>query len=85
LRALATKHRADEIVIAMDDRRQSFPIRDLLDCKFAGIEVTDILEFLERESGRINVDLVNPSWLIFSGGFPPRFADRRVEDVRRGG
>jgi sugar transferase (PEP-CTERM system associated) len=72
LSALASKHQAEEIVIAMDDRRRSFPIRDLLDCKFAGIDVVDILSFLERESGKVNIDLLNPSWMIFSEGFTRR-------------
>lgn len=59
----------DEIVIAMDDRRRGFPISELLDCKFAGVHVVDLIGFLERESGRINVDLMNPSWLVFADGF----------------
>jgi len=59
----------DEIVVAMDDRRAGFPIADLLQCKFAGIAVIDLLAFLERETGRVIVELVNPSWLIFSEGF----------------
>jgi sugar transferase (PEP-CTERM system associated) len=62
----------DEIVVAMDDRRVGFPIGDLLDCKFAGVAVIDLLSFLERETGKVNVDLVNPSWLIFSEGFSVR-------------
>jgi sugar transferase (PEP-CTERM system associated) len=69
---LAAKHDAEEIVIAMEDRRRSFPIKELLDCKFAGIDVIDIVEFLERESGKVNVDLVSPSWMIFSEGFTRR-------------
>lgn len=59
----------DEIVVAMDDRRAGFPIADLLQCKFTGIAVIDLLTFLERETGRVTVELVNPSWLIFSEGF----------------
>jgi sugar transferase (PEP-CTERM system associated) len=59
----------DEIVVAVDDRRREFPIIELLSCKFAGIAVTDLLTFLERETGRVKVDLMNPSWLIFSEGF----------------
>jgi sugar transferase (PEP-CTERM system associated) len=72
LTELANKHGAEEIVIAMDDRRRSFPIEDLLVCKFAGMDVIDILTFLERESGKVNVDLMNPSWMIFSEGFTRR-------------
>src|SRR3984885_590 len=36
-----TRHEVDEIVVAMDERRQGFPIRELLDCRLAGIDVTD--------------------------------------------
>jgi sugar transferase (PEP-CTERM system associated) len=68
----ALKHEADEIVIAMDERRRGFPIRDLLDCKFRGVDVVDVLSFIERESGKVKIDLMNPSWLIFSEGFTQR-------------
>jgi sugar transferase (PEP-CTERM system associated) len=69
----AQEHAVTEIVVAMDERRTGFPIKELLDCKFAGIAVVDLLNFLERETGRVKVDLVNPAWLIFSEGFarPP--------------
>jgi sugar transferase (PEP-CTERM system associated) len=56
----------DEIVVAMDDRRGGFPIADLLACRFAGIAVVELLQFLERETGKVSVDVLNPSWLIFS-------------------
>ena len=52
-----------------DDRRGGFPIAELLECRIRGIEVCDILEFFERESGRVEVELMQPSWLIFSDGF----------------
>jgi sugar transferase (PEP-CTERM system associated) len=65
----AKEHSIDEIVVAMDDRRAGFPVAELLECKFAGIAVIDLLAFLERETGRVSVELVNPSWLIFSEGF----------------
>lgn len=73
---LANERRADEIVIAMDDRRGNLPIRELLDLKLGGVEVIDLLEFLERETGKIRVDLVKPSWFIFSRGF-------RISRLRR--
>jgi sugar transferase (PEP-CTERM system associated) len=66
---IAIETGAGEIVIAMDDRRGNLPIRDLLDAKLKGIDVVDLLEFLERETGKIRVDLVSPGWLIFSPGF----------------
>ena len=66
---LATELEADEIVIAMDDQRGNLPIRELLDAKLKGVCVIDLMEFLERESGKIRIDLVKPGWLIFSPGF----------------
>src|SRR5205085_3567200 len=69
LMRIAIRHKIEEIVIAMDDRRQGFPTAELLECRLRGIHVTDVLTFIERESGRVSVDLVHPSWLIFSHGF----------------
>jgi sugar transferase (PEP-CTERM system associated) len=66
---LCTWLNVDEIVVAMDDRRRAFPIAELLECRLAGIEVTELLTFLERETGRVRIDLLNPSWLIFGEGF----------------
>ena len=63
------EHRINEIVIALDDRRQKLPSDDLLDCKMSGVGVVDLLDFLERESGQIHFDHLNPSWLIYANGF----------------
>ena len=65
----ADRQRVDEIVVAIEDRRKSFPVHQLLDCKMSGIEVVDMLTFFERQSGKIRLDLLHPSWLIFSDGF----------------
>ena len=66
---IAITKNADEIVIAMDERRGNLPVKELLDARLKGIQVVDLLEFMERESGKIRIDLVNPGWLIFSPGF----------------
>lgn len=81
---LALQHRVEEIVVAMDDRRAGFPAAELLECRLRGIYVTDIITFLERESGRVSVELMHPSWLIFSNGFRSdifRVATKRVFDI----
>jgi len=70
--AFSNEQQIDEIVVATDDRRTGFPIHDLLQCKFAGVDVVDILTFLERESGKVDVERMNPSWLIFAEGFTRR-------------
>ncbi len=59
----------DEIVDAVDDRRSKLPLKELLDCKASGINVINLLTFFERESGYVNVNLLDPSWIIFSDGF----------------
>lgn len=57
----------DEIVLALDEQCQSIPARDLLDCRKHGVDVTEILDFFERESALIQLDLVQPSWLVHTG------------------
>ncbi len=59
----------EEIVIACDQRRGTLPIDVLFDCRLRGIEVTDLLDFMERETGQIVVNLMYPSWVIYSNGF----------------
>lgn len=74
----------NEVVVAMDDRHRGFPIPELLECRLAGIEVTELLTFLERETGRVRIDVLNPSWLIFGQGFrrdPLRLLSSRALDV----
>jgi sugar transferase (PEP-CTERM system associated) len=73
-----------EVVVAMDDRRRGFPIPELLECRLAGIDVTELLTFLERETGRVRIDVLNPSWMIFGPGFrrdPLRLFSSRMLDV----
>ena len=62
-------HEVDEIVLAVDDRRKGFPVKDLLDCKMSGIEILDLANFFERETGKIRLDLIHPSWFMLSDGF----------------
>lgn len=69
LRSFVRKNGIDEIVIALDDRRRAFPIKELLDCRLDGVDVIDIVSFLEREIGKVRLDVLNPAWLIFSDGF----------------
>lgn len=69
LLAICRKHGVDEIVVAMDDRRRSFPMMHLLECRLEGLEITDLVTFLERETGKVRLDVLNPSWMIFSEGF----------------
>jgi sugar transferase (PEP-CTERM system associated) len=73
---------ATEVVLALEERRNALPLKDLLRVKTTGVLVSDFASFLERETGRIDLNSVNPSWLIFSDGFASGQAVSSV--VKRG-
>jgi len=60
---------ASEVVLALEERRNALPLQDLLRVRTTGVHVTDLSSFMERETGRVDLDSVIPSWLIFSDGF----------------
>lgn len=60
---------ASEVVLALEERRNALPLKDLLRMKTMGVHINDFSSFVERETGRVDLDSVNPSWLIFSDGF----------------
>lgn len=68
LRDFALERQVDEIVTAMEERRGNLPVRDLLDCRLAGIRITDYAAFMERETGKVDLEGFLPSWLIYSEG-----------------
>ncbi|WP_306391369.1 TIGR03013 family XrtA/PEP-CTERM system glycosyltransferase [Telluria beijingensis] len=72
--SLARQHNVSEVVVSIQNRRGGFPIKQLLDCKLQGIKVTDAATFFERETCQIRVDSLQPSWLVFGGGFDQSFA-----------
>ena len=81
---LCDRYEVHEIVMAMEDRRRGFPLKELLECRIAGIEVTELLTFLERATGRVRIDALNPSWMIFGEGFrrdPLRLLSARLLDL----
>jgi len=83
LQTWALQHQVDEIIVAPDDRRGALPMAELLDCKQHGVVVTDLVRFMERESGRVKLT-APPSWLVFSDGFhvsPLRKASKRGFDI----
>ncbi len=66
---LAKKLKISTIVVAIKERRGEFPTKALLKCKVDGIEVIEGNSFYEMLTGKLIVDQINPSWLIFSDGF----------------
>jgi sugar transferase (PEP-CTERM system associated) len=66
---IATKERVDRIIVAIEERRGKFPDAQLLECKMRGIAVEEGIEFYEHLTGRLQVESLRPSSLIFSEGF----------------
>ncbi|WP_114238545.1 TIGR03013 family XrtA/PEP-CTERM system glycosyltransferase [Dyella sp. C9] len=84
LHAFVLREQIDEIVVGVDDRRGHLPMDDLLECRQMGIAITDLTSFFERESGRLQLAILDPSWLVFSGGFngtPLRQLSKRCFDL----
>lgn len=59
----------EEIVVAIEERRGTLPIHDLLMCKMSGIKVTEAPTFIEQQTGVVDLEAVSPSWMVFSDGF----------------
>jgi sugar transferase (PEP-CTERM system associated) len=66
---LIATHQIDRIVVGLSDRRGKLPVEELLRAKMAGIRVEDVTTTYERVTGKILIDDLRPSWLIFSDGF----------------
>ncbi|MFZ0760020.1 MAG: TIGR03013 family XrtA/PEP-CTERM system glycosyltransferase, partial [Candidatus Sulfotelmatobacter sp.] len=70
LQGLALRGRGvHRVIVAMPDRRGTLPVEELLDLRLGGVKVEEATTWLERISGRIEVEQLYPSWLIFSEGF----------------
>lgn len=70
LLATANELRVNEIIVAVKERRGGvIPLRELLDCKMAGIKVLDLSSFFERVRGQVRIDSLRASWLIYGEGF----------------
>jgi sugar transferase (PEP-CTERM system associated) len=62
-------HRVHRVIVAMPDRRGTFPVEELLQLRLSGVRIEEATSWLEKISGRIEVEQLYPSWLIFADGF----------------
>ncbi len=63
------REKIDKIVVSLSERRGVFPLSDVMACKLDGIEVVDAPSFYEHVTGKLFLEGINPSWIIFSEGF----------------
>ena len=58
---------------------RDFPMHEFLECRLAGIDIIELPVFLERETGKVRLDVLNPSWIIFGEGFRASQVERWLE------
>jgi sugar transferase (PEP-CTERM system associated) len=66
---LVTTNEVDRIIVGLKDRRGKLPIKELLDLKTRGVAIEDVTAFYERVAGKIPVENLKPSWMVFNSGF----------------
>jgi sugar transferase (PEP-CTERM system associated) len=66
---IAAREKVARIIVALDERRGKFPEAELLECKMKGITIEEGIEFYEHLTGKLQVESLRPSSLIFSDGF----------------
>jgi sugar transferase (PEP-CTERM system associated) len=69
LLGLAQERGVHRVIVAMPDRRGTLPIEELLKLRLGGVKVEEATSWLEKISGRIEVEQLHASWLIFTDGF----------------
>jgi sugar transferase (PEP-CTERM system associated) len=57
------------VIVAMPDRRGTIPMKELLELRMQGVHIEEATSWLERISGKIEIENLNPSWLVFNEGF----------------
>lgn len=81
---LVEQHHVDTIVVCLEDRRSILPVQSLLDFKARGLDILDGHHLFEETTGRLSIDSLRPSALIFSTGFRRRstsLVSKRLFDV----
>jgi sugar transferase (PEP-CTERM system associated) len=77
--ALCMKGHVDRIIVALDERRGKFPVEQLLLCRLKGIRVDDGMTFTEELAGKLSLENLRPSSLIFSDGFKRSIVFKRIK------
>ena len=74
LQEIAREKVINRVIVAMQDRREAMPMKELLHLRLhSTVHIEDATSWLEKISGKIEVEHVYPSWIIFEAGF--RFTD----------
>jgi sugar transferase (PEP-CTERM system associated) len=66
---VVANNKVDRIIVGLQDRRGKLPIKELLDFKTRGVAIEDATAFYERVAGKIPIENLKPSWMVFNSGF----------------
>ncbi|MGO9864390.1 MAG: TIGR03013 family XrtA/PEP-CTERM system glycosyltransferase [Terriglobales bacterium] len=69
LMEVVRKQKIHRVIVAMPDRRATVPMRELLDLRMQGVKIEEATTWLEKMSGKIEVEHLYPSWMVFGEGF----------------
>jgi len=69
LMKVVRERKVHRVIVATSDRRGNLPMEELLELRLAGVKVEEATSWLEKISGRIEVEQLNPSWIVFADGF----------------
>lgn len=64
-----SKQKVHRVIVAMPDRRGTIPMEELLQLRMQGVKVEEATSWLEKMSGKIEVENLFPSWIVFGEGF----------------
>lgn len=66
---LARENGVHRVIVAMPDRRGTLPVEELLELRLNGVKVEEATSWLEKITGKIEVEQLYASWMIFAEGF----------------
>ncbi len=69
LMEVVSKQKVHRVIVAVADRRGTLPMEELLKLRMQGIKIEEATSWLEKISGKIEVENLYPSWLVFNDGF----------------
>jgi len=72
LRGIVEQTRPDRVIVALGSRRGRMPLRTLLDLRVRGTVIEDGAEVYERLTGKIAIEALTPTSVIFCKDFRPR-------------
>jgi sugar transferase (PEP-CTERM system associated) len=67
--SIVRARRVDRVVVSLADARGKLPMDKLLDLRLDGVNFDHLASVYEEYTGKIAVENLRPSWLVFSPGF----------------